>query len=133
MPVRRVQRREVVVRVLDLGPVEDLVAEPDEDVLDLAADLGDQVEVAARDGVTGEGDVDLLLGERAVELAGAKLFARPGRSLLRFSSARSSTESSFAVRSASVSLLRRPRYATRASSSSCSVAAPTIAARASAR
>ena len=82
MPVRRVQRREVVVRVLDLGPVEDLVAEPDEDVLDLAADLGDQVEVAARDGVTGEGDVDLLLGERAVELAGAQLLARPGGRLL---------------------------------------------------
>jgi len=43
VPVRGVQRREVVVRVLDFGPVEDLVAEPDEDVLDLAADLRDRV------------------------------------------------------------------------------------------
>ena len=95
--------------------------------------------MAARDGVTGEGDVDLLLGERAVELAGAQLLARASATasssaaFVRFSSARSSTERSFAERSASVSLLRRPRYATRASSSSCSVAAPTIAARASAR
>ena len=40
---------EVVVGRLDLGVVEDLVAEPEEDVLDLAADLGDQVQVAARD------------------------------------------------------------------------------------
>jgi hypothetical protein len=53
VPIGRIQRGEVVVRVLDLGAVEDLVAEPDEDILDLAADLGDQVQVAARNGVAG--------------------------------------------------------------------------------
>jgi len=38
--------------------------------------------VAPRDRVAGKGDVDLLLGERAVELAGAQLLACPGDRLL---------------------------------------------------
>ena len=45
---REVERVEVVVGRLDLAAVDDLVAEPEEDVLHLAADLGDQVQVAAR-------------------------------------------------------------------------------------
>ena len=49
MPVREVERVEVVVRRLDLAAVDDPVAEAEEDVLDLPADLRDQVEVAAPD------------------------------------------------------------------------------------
>src|SRR5438094_7771324 len=45
---RHVERIEEVVGVLDLVAVDDLVAEADEDVLDLPADLRDQVIVAAR-------------------------------------------------------------------------------------
>ena len=48
VPRREVQALEVVVRRLDLAPVDDLVAEAEEDVLDLAADLRDQVQMAAR-------------------------------------------------------------------------------------
>ena len=48
MARREVEPVEVVVRRLDLAAVDDAVAEPEEDVLDLAADLGDQVEPAAR-------------------------------------------------------------------------------------
>ena len=43
MPRREVQRFEVVARRLDLTAVDDAVAEPEEDVLDLAPDLRDQV------------------------------------------------------------------------------------------
>ena len=39
-----VERREVVVLELDLGPLGDAVAEADEDVLDLAARLRQQVQ-----------------------------------------------------------------------------------------
>ena len=42
---REVERVEVVVGRLDLAAVDDLVAEPEEGVLDLAADLGGRVEV----------------------------------------------------------------------------------------
>ena len=48
-------------RVLDLVAVDDLVAEAEEDVLELAPDLRDQVEVSARNLVAGEGDVEPLL------------------------------------------------------------------------
>ena len=48
MPGREVERVEVVAGRLDLAAVDDPVAEPEEDVLDLAPDLGDQVQVAAR-------------------------------------------------------------------------------------
>ena len=44
MTRREVEPVEVVVRRLDLAAVDDPVAEPEEDVLDLAADLRDQVE-----------------------------------------------------------------------------------------
>ena len=46
---RRVQRREVVVVELDLGALGDPVAEPDEDVLDLAHGLADEVLVPGRE------------------------------------------------------------------------------------
>ena len=47
MAGREVEPVEVVVGRLHLAAVDDAVAEPEEDVLDLAADLGDQVQVAA--------------------------------------------------------------------------------------
>ena len=50
-----VERVEVVPGRLDLATVDDAVAEPEEDVLDLAPDLGDQVEPAAR--VAADGSV----------------------------------------------------------------------------
>jgi hypothetical protein len=45
---RDVERGEVVVVELDLRALDDVEAHPDEDVLHLAAGLGDQVQVAGR-------------------------------------------------------------------------------------
>ena len=56
--VREVERVEVVVRRLDLAAVDDLVAEAEEDVLDLAADLRDQVQVPAARRLARKRDVD---------------------------------------------------------------------------
>ena len=64
---RRVERREVVVVELDLGAFGDAVAEADEDVLDLAHGLADEVLVAGREGLAGQGDVDALVGQRGGE------------------------------------------------------------------
>ena len=64
---RRVERREVVVVELDLGAFGDLVAEADEDVLDLTHGLADEVLVAGREGLAGQGDVDALVGQRGGE------------------------------------------------------------------
>ena len=47
MADREVQRVEVVVRRLDLSAVDDAVAEAEEDVLHLAPDLRDQMQLAA--------------------------------------------------------------------------------------
>ena len=47
VPGREVEAVEVVVRRLHLAPVDDAVAEPEERVLDLPADLRDQVQVTA--------------------------------------------------------------------------------------
>src|SRR5215213_8207349 len=66
--LRHVQLVEVVVRGLDLAAVDDHVAEPEEDVLDLPPDLRDQVQVAAPGARTRQRDVDALLREAAVEL-----------------------------------------------------------------
>ena len=44
--------------VLDLGPLHDEVAHPGEDVLELALDLRDEVEVPPRPGVGSEGEVE---------------------------------------------------------------------------
>ena len=68
MPRREVERLEVVPRRLDLTAVDDAVAEPEEDVLDLAADLRDQVEPPASVPAHGQRHVDALLGEPTVEL-----------------------------------------------------------------
>ena len=64
-----VERGEVVVVVLDLRALDDLVAEPDEDVLDLAAGPGQRMQVPEphRRG-PGQGHVDRFGGEPAVEL-----------------------------------------------------------------
>ena len=48
MAGREVERVEVVARRLDLAAVDDPVAEPEEDVLDLTPDLRDQVQAAPR-------------------------------------------------------------------------------------
>jgi hypothetical protein len=71
---RVVEGGEVVVLVLDLRPLHDREAEPDEDVLHPASDLRDQVEMAGqRRRVARHGHVDAVLGEPAVELRGLEL------------------------------------------------------------
>ena len=64
-----VQLVEDVLDGLDLVAVDDLVAEADEDVLDLPADLRDRVEPAARDALAGKRDVDALLESLGEALA----------------------------------------------------------------
>ena len=59
---------EVVLGRLDLAVVADLVAEPQEGVLDLAARLGDRVQMPEREALARERDVDNVLGEGSVEL-----------------------------------------------------------------
>src|SRR6266516_230718 len=59
---------EVVLDGLDLRVVPDLVAEAEERVLDDAADLGDRVQMADRQVLAGQRDVDNLVAEAAVEL-----------------------------------------------------------------
>ena len=82
MVVREVERLEVVVVVLHLGPLGDAVAELGEDLLHLADDQGHRVEAAERRPAAGEGDVDrrgaprrlpLALGQLGVELGEARL------------------------------------------------------------
>ena len=79
---REVEPVEVVVRRLDLAAVHDRVPEAEEDVLDLATDLRDQVEVPPPDRRAGHGDVDALPGQAPVELGPRKLrLARVDRGL----------------------------------------------------
>ena len=66
---------EVVLGRLDLAVVADLVAEAEEGVLDLPPRLRDRVQVAERERVAGERDVDDVLGERTVELSALELCA----------------------------------------------------------
>ena len=68
MPGREVERVEVVARGLHLTAVDHRVPHPQEDVLELAPDLRDEVEVTAPHTRAGHCDVDALLGEAAVEL-----------------------------------------------------------------
>ena len=68
MPEREVEGVEVVARRLDLAAVDDRVAETEEDVLELAPDLRDQVQVPAPDLRPGHGHVDALVGQSPVEL-----------------------------------------------------------------
>ena len=70
MLLGHVERVEQVPRVLDLVTVDDAIAEPDEDVLDLAADLRQEVKVTARRRLTWQGDVERLRRRRALLLLG---------------------------------------------------------------
>ena len=79
MVVGRVERREVVVLELDLGPLGDAEAEADEDVLDLALDLRQQVRRAARHGIARQRHVDGRLAQRGVELAATRAARAAGR------------------------------------------------------
>src|SRR4051812_47512643 len=79
--VRRVvvERVEVVVDEVDLGALDAGEPEPEEDVLDLAPRLGDEVPAADRLGrLAGQRDVDAVPREAGVELLGLEL----GRALL---------------------------------------------------
>ena len=64
---------EVVVRRLDLAAVDDRVAEAEEDVLELAPDLRNEVEVAPADRRAGDRDVHALLRQPSVELGALEL------------------------------------------------------------
>jgi hypothetical protein len=73
---RVVERGEVVVVVLDLGPLHHPVAEADHHVLDPACGAGDQVGVPDRPGRRArQGDVDPVLGEPRFQLAGTERLA----------------------------------------------------------
>src|SRR6188472_3350063 len=69
MPGRVVERGEVVVLELDLGPLDDPIAESGEDVLELPARRREQVQMARIEGVPGQGDVDRLLAQPDLELS----------------------------------------------------------------
>ena len=79
---REVERVEVVVRRLDLAAVDDLVAESEEDVLHLAPDLGDQVQVAALLSLARQCDVHDLVGEPPVEVGALQLGLALGHRVL---------------------------------------------------
>ena len=66
---------EVELDGLDLAVVADLVAEPEERVLDLAPGLRDRVQVAERQLLAGERDVDDVLGKAPLELGALELRA----------------------------------------------------------
>jgi hypothetical protein len=59
---------EVVLHGLDLAVVADLVAQPEERVLDEPADLSRRVQLSDGDLVARDGDVERVVGEPAVEL-----------------------------------------------------------------
>src|SRR5215218_3827115 len=77
MARRHVERIEEMPRVLDLVTVDDVVAESEEDILDLAPDLRDEVVVATGRRLAGECDVDDVLRERTVEFGTAELVLPP--------------------------------------------------------
>src|SRR5215211_2983245 len=71
-----VERVEVVVDEIDLGPLDAREAEAEEDVLDLAPRLGDEMQAADRlRRLARERDVDAVLGQAGVELRGLELAA----------------------------------------------------------
>ena len=82
MPEREVQSVEVVLGGLDLPAVEDAIAETEEDVLDLTADVRDRVQMPTRGCRARQGRVDDVLPEAPVELVAleASLPARRTRS-----------------------------------------------------
>src|SRR5262249_14233957 len=72
----------VVFDRLDLAVVTHLPAEAEERILDRPADLGDRVEVAEREVLAGEGDVDDLLAEAPVKLLALERSLALGHALL---------------------------------------------------
>src|SRR5580765_1299262 len=64
MRQRLVERVEVVPDRLDLGAVDDLVAQPEEDVLDLADDLRQRMEAPAAEPRARQRDVERLVEAR---------------------------------------------------------------------
>ena len=71
---RVVERVEVVVDGLHVGALGDVEAQADEDVLELAPGLGDQVQPSdRRRGVGGQRDVDAVAGQAGVELGRLEL------------------------------------------------------------
>ena len=78
MPLGEGELVEVVLGRLDLAVVSDLVAEPDERVLDLAAGLRDRMEVAEGKLLAGERDVDDVLRQGALELGTFELLLACG-------------------------------------------------------
>ena len=124
-----VERVEVVVDGVDLGALDDAEAEADEDVLELAPRLGQQVQAPDRlGGRAGQRDVDDVGGEPRVELGAVELgLARLERRLERRGaprwrpcrrSPRSSGGSWATPRSRCGSSALRPRYSMRTRSSS---------------
>ena len=79
VPLRRVEGGEVVPLGLDLGPVRDAVAQGQEDVLHLLADLPDRVERPQRVRVAGQRDVGPVALERGAQLLGLELLAARGQ------------------------------------------------------
>jgi len=79
VPLREAEGVEVVPGRLDLAAVDDLVAEPEEDVLDVAAHEGRGVERPAgaelrwSDQLRGQRDVDALGGDALLELGSREL------------------------------------------------------------
>src|SRR5262249_29919005 len=61
----------------DLAAVDDRVAEPEEDVLELAPNLRDQVQLSAADRSSRNRDVDDVFAEAPVELGPLELFLAP--------------------------------------------------------
>ena len=78
MARREGQGVEVVTRRLDLATVDDRVAEAEKDVLHLAADLRDRMQVAALPPSDGKRHIHPLLGEPAVEIGAAELVLAGG-------------------------------------------------------
>ena len=135
MPRRERQRVEVVAGRLDLATVDDRVAEPEEDVLDLAPDLRDRVQVTAFPAPTGSVTSTRSLREPPVEIGAGELSSRASNAASRRSRTAFSAipvSRSRTSRSACLSALFRPRYSTRAAWTSSVDDAAATAARASA-
>src|SRR5262249_34789828 len=131
---RRVERLEVVPRVLDLGALGDHVAHAEEDLLDLAADLRYRVLRAAGVGIARPSGAPRSAAWRWAERSAS---AAPMAFRAAFAAAPAGPRSSGGRRpipeSTPLSGLRRPRCRTRASSSACRSPAARTAARAASR
>ena len=105
---------EVVLHGLDLAVVADLVAQPEERVLDEPADLGRRVQLSDGDLVARDGDVERVVGEPAVELRPLELASRSSNASSRRTRTALSVipvSRSRTSRSAVFSSLLRPRPA----------------------